>query len=406
MGVDCAAGWSFKSIDKGRRVTLVFALLLSSHLILATWVISFRGTMHTGLMQLIDLDEIPMVYHAFHNYELIYGLCFGLGTVVLVLSLFTHWPLRRQKPWTESIQIIFALSLVLLAYASAFQRHEDELHIDGIQWIDWLYTVFILPFAYVSLKALLGKQPVLKTVAPPRLSQRVLLRKAMIFMISCIAILFSSVPLHFQFWDYVGWGDFTHYDVIPLADKWNANLVLYSSSVLFASFIGLLVVAGHAVYQKLLSNRHEATPSIAQVLPVSVFMAFCWTAPVVWPVMAKMWPEIQDEQGWIFPVLVCVSCLTAMFAAIAIGFYLLLKDNSQRAARDRGLTVAEMVFVAFSISLVYPVLRLFRPKKCCFLGRLFSHYPCTSIGMPVIFCITTPLSFLTLRTLFAKPLFL
>ena len=138
-----------------------------------------------------------------------------------------------------------------------------------------------------------------------------------------------------------------------------ANMVLYSTSMLFASLVGLVAVSCRVGLRELCVNE---SGRLGRWCPAQGRLAFMvtllWAMSLGWPWMLKLWPEIQREGVWILPFATTSYLIAILIGPISMASNLLARDElTKRQATGPDDGISERAFLTATLFPFYPLIR-------------------------------------------------
>jgi len=387
----------------------VVGLLWCAQVVLAMLLTVFRSVKTAGIATAIEFDNVPFLRWFDTEYALLYGYFLGGGLAVAAIFVGMTWrgcglgnPLSRtrRQEWagTEWSAVVAVASFVVFTAATlAACRPLADDAVQPISWVDWLALAslaacgWVLP-AIVARSSLSAKPEVVADLRRHVPTSRVI-RNGVVYLLGCGVVLAYAAKDHLKFWDPQANGGYDYRPFFREGEIATANLVLYSTSFLFASIavigacavISLFrsaVVAGSRIREnsaiedspsRILTNSatsHEVALEADDAgRAVSLLSAFAWSGMLSLPWQIKIWPEIEAERGWILPAATLVFGAVAILPLLIVGRLAMFWDFERRAALRRGTDVSARVFVPrrselavfnFVLFPVYPAIRWLR----------------------------------------------
>ncbi len=404
----------------------VFALAWLVMVSACAVLIVFRGIKNSAIAQMIQFKDVPLLHWFDQEYESFYGLAAALaGTLVMVQAVTCFMAVRRALVMegaglrkvpggVRRLAIIgwgaWLSSLVLAAatlFASVYQSTDDgaSLTIPRTGPLDWLAVVAAGVGGWLLVQWIarlwhdriptddalragghdtgqgagpppqLDTSPLAEDCIPRRTASRWgsgLVALGTVYLLCCASVFVYAYREHRRFWDITQNGGFDYQQFFLPDEIPQADLVLYSTSVLFASLAASLGCAAYVVLRGLLRGTHrEATSGIARL---ALLVALVWAVVGGVPWQVKLWPEIRAEGGWIMPAVILVFA-TAGFAPLILVSGLMLRRDflaTGMCLRYAGFTPTvtvdprrfprpiEMALWMLLLFPIYPYLRFFR----------------------------------------------
>ena len=134
---------------------------------------------------------------------------------------------------------------------------------------------------------------------------------------------------------YEGSQGFRHTDFIPTGEMFNAEMVLYTTSALFAS-----VAAACDWIFPLSTLRRQPIGALPLLCPRSLkrlaaLVAFAWTTVWLAPCLFRVWPETVQEDGYIFPVMPFLTVWSCISLLVHVTLIMMVKDLKQKGRPSR-----------------------------------------------------------------------
>ena len=368
-----------------KRMKELLAPLMRWHLIAIFWfaflvvtgfLLAFRAVKTSGLAQLIDFENVPLLSFTSAHYAAFYwgGVLSGTAALLLALACF-HRSLRRAAagPW---LLLACGASIGLAAYRSCPATGEQltglEVLAPGL--LDGLLVLLAMAAALLFLPVLSELEcPAPQTQSPaPAQEPDLAVRLAAIYLLGSASMLIYAVVDHLTFWDPERNGGYRYLIFFAPNEVHDANLVLYSTSLLFASLGGLVSCAGYGIFRLLSRPEVPEGPGLGardcrrQAMAGSAL----WTAALMGPWLIKILPEIRAEGAWIMPLGIWGLSFAALVPLYMAGALLLRRDaeapGTALAGLPRGASAGgpdrqECALLAFLLFPLYPWLRLLRP---------------------------------------------
>ncbi|GIW82546.1 MAG: hypothetical protein KatS3mg105_4353 [Gemmatales bacterium] len=351
-------GWYFLSVLWGAVVALLGTMA------------AYRAFQASRIAQMIEFDDVPMLAFYQANYPAIYLVSFCLAGAFLLFLAATG--LRSLRQPSADRAILTRVLPLATAYAGLalivcrFVQDNSSLgyHVHGESWLDWLVLVLALCVSW-SLGWLIDRG------VPKDRSGYVAsggipfwTRLGLVYLLGCGAVLSNSVLDHIKFWNPDANGGYDYRRFFAEGEINEANLVLYSTSLLFASIAAIAGGVAFATYRYFNSRQQ------------SLANAGLWTFALAVPWQAKILGEIEAENGWILPAVTMVTVLASLFPLIFVCRLMLEEDlapadsveaafeyDSQSSPETKSDCPrrSELAFWSLLLFPVYPFVRPFRP---------------------------------------------
>ncbi|MCH8828357.1 MAG: sulfatase-like hydrolase/transferase [Planctomycetes bacterium] len=364
------------------------------HVSLMGVLIAFRGIKNAGLADAFKFDDVPPLKFLDNNYASIYWPMLGCG--IASLAAWIPWvccSLRLGLPrflggksrWDSEQKsagvCIFAAILFLLIgsliCSFSIDSESEALSVDPISAFDWAALVclaivtWLLPALILRLSSSTlpdGGKPI--EIRAPRSSRTI--RNGMAYLLGASAVFIYAWRDHQKFWDPELNRGFKYAQFFAEGEIPDANLVLYSTSVLFAS---LAAIAGCVVLHIVrrasggLGRPTAVMSYLREPQRLVILLAASWAVAIMAPWQIKVLPEIQAERGWILPAVSLVFTTAALTPLMYTSLVMLLRDFSAAVARRREKQGgppgffprrSELALFNFVLFPVYPLLRTVR----------------------------------------------
>ncbi len=180
-----------------------------------------------------------------------------------------------------------------------------------------------------------------------------------VFLLGVFSVFIYGAWDHLIFWSPDLNGGY-NYEPFFEGETKSANAVLYGTSLLFASIIGLTAAGCRASFR--ITCLRE-TGRMSRMGPIQGRQAFAaaglWAILLTWPWMFKIWPEIQSEGNWLLPVGATGFCFAILAGPIGLTNRLLTRDENERGKETTTpCSDSEPLFLTATLFLFYPFLRL------------------------------------------------
>ncbi|MFP6900085.1 MAG: sulfatase-like hydrolase/transferase, partial [Opitutales bacterium] len=190
-------------------------------------------------------------------------------------------------------------------------------------------------------------------------------RYAIVFVLGASSTFVYALADHFAFWQPSLNGGHDYERFLAAGEITTANLVLYSTSLLFASMVGVIAIACRVTY-RLFCLRESGW--IGRFCPVqgrqTLVVAILWTLSLSCPWMLKLWPEIANEGVWILPVATTGFFFSCFVGPVGMTNKLIGRDElMKRQTPGPNGGGSERLFISTTLFLLYPALRFFPAKN-------------------------------------------
>ena len=194
------------------RIKDLFSVLTAFHVVALIWsvflgltavLICFRGIIHAGMFSLIPLDETPSVTYLNDNYDSMYWIAVGSGLLLLVGYIIALFKGLKNDKLSRYFVGSNALLVALVAFTCRFSGDEAIVQTEDLGFLDWV-TALIMPVVSSLLMLVIGRRvkrgsegQAVATV----LTERKLNRKALVYLLSTLAVFLYVIPIHAEFWE-------------------------------------------------------------------------------------------------------------------------------------------------------------------------------------------------------------
>jgi arylsulfatase A-like enzyme len=410
----------------------LMGLLWFAQVLLAAAVIVFRSVKTAGIAAAIQFDDVPILRAFDTGYADLYLGLVGGGVATAAVFIGMAWrgcrlgnPLSRERrrqwdrgEWSAVAGIgwfvVFTAATLVACRPLGDETAAGGVH--AISWVDWLAVASLAACAWllpgIIAQSLRSAKPAVVPELRRPISTSLVLRNGMAYLLCAGAVLIYALKDHGKFWDTQANGGFDYRPFFRDGEIASANLVLYSTSALFAAIAAIGACAVISVFRSAValdekrgqdSFRPEAAPShavlSAEMSPdpfsrddagraISLLSAFAWSAMLSLPWQIKIWPEIAAERGWILPAVTLVFIGVAILPMLVVSRLAMLWDFERRAGRRRERDLVpklqlgnECVFVPrrselavwnFVLFPVYPLIRWARAGGATLLFAVIS----------------------------------
>jgi arylsulfatase A-like enzyme len=408
-----------------RRVLELVSAAMRWHLFALTWLlllvacavlIVFRGIKNSSVAQMIQFQDVPLLHWFNQNYASVYDLAaVTAGTLVLVQSLVCFLVVRRAMVleeaglrnvpggvrglaitgWGAWLASLLLATATLVASDYVSPEDGTSVIVPPTRPLDWLAVVAagaggVLLVQWIArlwddrlpLDETLGTTadqagmaPPLDTsplaedeasVQPARGWGTALVALGVVYLLCCASIVVYAWRDHVRFWDIKENGGFDYGRFFLPEESAQADLVLYSTSLLFASIAASLGCLAYLALRWLVRSRHrQGTSGVARL---ALLVALVWAVVGGVPWQARLWPEIRAENGWIMPAVILVFSVAGLAPLILVSGLMLRRDFLEAALRVR--------YVGFTRSVTVDAQRCPRPiELALWMLLLFPVYP-------------------------------
>lgn len=329
-------------------------------------LLGYRVVEHSTIGKFIQSDDIPLLHYVETHYAKLYWTQAGCAGFLLLALLAGYRTVRSSwTGWTWAGLTFFGAGLA--SYAQRFVKPESgpvTLHAPNA--LDWLWVAALGLAASCGAAALARRLRGVVQPEPAVLARGrwIPARVAVLYLLGCIAVLTYALMDHLGFWSSAKNGGYNYRQFFEPGELGYADLVLYSTSWLFASLAALSAAAGVALFW--LAEQRLREPDGSEGLRAALLGAV-WSGATMLPWLAKMLPEIRGEGAWILPVGLCGATFAAVVPLLAVSLVTLRLDLDGAAAEHPASTVraagGDRALAAFVLFPFYPLIRMARPPR-------------------------------------------
>ncbi len=363
----------------------------------------FRAVIHSSISDLFEIRDVPALDFLDTNYTELFWLVAGLGafSVAFIWQACRMWQadiversslkitLLGEYCWGPRKVITTACPIVFVAcsfLASLPPSDSDSLAVSPTSWLDWTSVAAVLATTVLLGRAICETSELSDSSQISKESTRhPFFRMGLIYLLCVVAVFVYAVWEHKDFWDPELNGNYDYDPFFADGEVPQANFVLYSTSLLFASIAGWLGCVGRLAFRMILPGHSDDgglrnVISLAESRRMSWLLAGLWSFLLSVPWQIKVLAEIKAENGWILPALVISTTLSGLVPLILVSILMwkqdfdheaeldddISDDQAKRTASDvEGGTEyfprrSEVALWALLLFPVYPYLRLFR----------------------------------------------
>ena len=305
------------------------ALAWAVFTILSGAMLAFRSVKTSGVAKMIQFETIPLLSFADSHYLLLHRLALGAGGLFLLgagLERVTARSGRAGAALLATAAAAVGLSLYLNHVTGVSEAGSPELLAPG--GLDWLLLMLIVASALLfpfGLRRLTEGLACSDSAAKPA---RLPARLAAVYLLSVAAVLVYALVDHLAFWDSTRNGGYDYAHFFKPGERVQADLVLYSTSMLFASVAALAGCAGFLVFRFAsrsgLAQGAELAPEDCRRQALAA--GGVWAAALMAPWQVKLYPEIRAEGAWILPAGVMLLTCAALMPLFFLTLVLLKRD--------------------------------------------------------------------------------
>lgn len=370
----------------------------------------FRAVIHSSISDLFEIRDVPALDFLDTNYSQLYWLVAGLGAFIIAFfwqacrmwgsvtvergskasKLLGPYEWTRRKQLTMACPVVFVTASLIASWPPS---DGASTSVNPTTWLDWISVAAVIGTTVMLGKLICGTSEVADTEDVAHESTRhPLFRFGVIYLLGATAVFVYAIWEHKDFWDPAKNGNYEYARFFVDGEIPQANLVLYSTSMLFASIAGWLGCAGRLAIRTVLPGQCDQS-GLRPVIGLGESRRLAWLLAALWafllgiPWQIKVLAEIKAENGWILPALVLSTLLAGlvplMLVAILmwkIDFAAALESEEDIRAETSGESDqldteaatdvtcpatyyprrSELAFWTILLFPIYPYLRLFR----------------------------------------------
>ena len=422
----------FKSITSPLTGAYLLGVLWFLEVIFVSVLILFRAVKLSGIARMIEMVDVPLLRFLDIHYALFFKLGTGVGLFLIVIFFFITFKVRKKSPFLSlrfnragsgypafrrrTLELFSAtLLFVGLHVFTNFYTVGDQsvgYELRDISGVDWAVVVLIgaVGWFFASVISLLHTSSMNsdfldsgdvenKNLGEVKVKVKSLRKRifglSVIYLLGFTAVIINAIHAHRVFWDPKANGGYDYKPFFGEQNLWQADLVLFSSSALFAS-IAALAGCVVAVILRRLSGTHRiggsSNKSFSTWFPgwvgegsdffrLSVMAALFWAFLLGVPWEMKLLPEIQAEGAWIMPTVTLVGLMAGLLPLLRTTALALQIDFEVPGVATRGKQpsfrpdYSDYTLWVLLLFPLYPLLRIFRlraPRFNYFLLTLIS----------------------------------
>ncbi|MGE4549999.1 MAG: hypothetical protein AAEJ57_01320, partial [Opitutales bacterium] len=312
--------------------------------------------MTTEIAGMIETDDIP-AFRFFQDYlDMLAWVVVGCAGLCLIScgclyrKLGSSW--RGLSFWA-----VMATCGVLTG-GDAIWALTDRVNFEATKassFLDW-FRIMAFPVAGLLFLTMTGGR---HWEAAERMRRDVPWRYPITFVFGASSAFLYALADHIAFWQPALNGGHHYGRFLLEGETTQTNLVLYSTSMLFASLVGLVAVSCRAGLRELCVNE---SGRLGRWCPaqgrLALMVTLLWASSLGWPWMLKLWPEIQREGVWILPFATTSYLIAILIGPISMASNLLARDElTKRQATGPDDGTSERAFLTATLFPLYPLIR-------------------------------------------------
>ena len=364
------------------------------HVLMMAGLMMFRAIKHAGVADTFDFENVPPLHYIDLNYNFLFQCTAGFGLIAILVWLsWIHYSygisrpklLGGQQPWTTEQRSVMTCSLFALAFttlgliACRYSQPENAaaFDVEPTSFLDWAcvvclaVTTWYFPYTItLYCESEFPENSPFRALPAPVSSRTI--RNGMAYLLGSAALFVYAWYAHKKFWDPEANGGYIYDQFFLEEEMAQAHLVLYSTSVLFASVAAIAgCVVLHLVRRTALGKNPGAAMSpIGEARRLVFLLAGSWAVAMMVPWQIKIMPEIRAENGWIFPAVTLIFTTAALLPMMFVSLLMMMRDFENLAVNTRNKKGeeapvflprrSELAMFTFVLFPVYPLLRLVR----------------------------------------------
>ncbi|HUT10371.1 MAG TPA: sulfatase-like hydrolase/transferase [Thermoguttaceae bacterium] len=370
------------------------SLLWFALVVLLGLLTCFRRLKSAGIANMFQFDDVPLLRFFDTHYGYLYWALPAVGFALLLPIALTYWRLHRQsRPaaeearWADrrrfwiytgliaSVVAFVGLGMLASRYSYSGESSIPDLEPTGV--IDWILVVLSWAAAYLMTRAI-GARDAEDSGVQFRLRRQkpgLPIRLGTAYLLGCASVFIYAALDHLEFWDPRGNGGYDYRPFFREGEIPTANLVLYSTSLLFATVAALGGCACQLVFHRI--SRRGSRTGLAMTTDdcrrQAVLLSLTWSGVLGIPWQIKILEEIRAEEGWLLPGVVLVFSAAALLPVMCVSCLMLKRDFDEACAAKHGGDPdaamedyprrSEFAFWTLLLFPLYPYLRMLRVGK-------------------------------------------
>lgn len=374
--------------------------------VLVGTLVAYRALLHSSIADLLDFRDVPLLWLLKSRYREAFLLLLATHGLFVTLAFVnvlgrvgtsatadsanarfeTLWAQPGRAIFLGSVLLHFGLSVWANRFAwetgSGTTGFATGQQPTGIA--DWaigaltLLTGWLMSTSTAQRLAASAAMPD-RTCAPEAIGEAGqgesdgagigVVSLASVYLLGLAGIVAYGLVDHLTFWDSARNGGFDFERFFADGEKQTANLVMISTTVLFASLAAVTGCLAFLAFGMLSRSRRVTGHAVPQqIRTCTVLITAGWTLIGGVPWETRLLTEIRAERGWILPAIVLSSLAGALLPLVSITVTALM-DEALASRRDlqrqgsRGLRLSRILLFGSVLFAIYPILRPILPRR-------------------------------------------
>lgn len=322
-------------------------------------MLAFQCVKGSNIAKLLSMRNIPLLFFVECHYtDMAYWLA-GIGAALVIFTVPAFWRVRKRILGLELA--ISTLATVILGTAACWPVEDGSAR--GTFWAHWAVLGFGVAAVWFWLRTQQKGFGFETHFSPAPEPSRNPMRLAEVYLLSTCAVFVYSVLEHWKFWSPETNGGFDYLPFFRGSEQQDATLVLYSSSILFASVASLLALVVYLAFRWLRAPGKRLDVVELRRMALGGAILFALTLMIPW--QYKLKPEIEAEGAVLLPMGTVVCLILGLVPLLYFTLVLLKRDtgSNRRDLKRQTYRVqrSELAFIGLFTFPIYPLMRLLRP---------------------------------------------
>jgi len=370
------------------------SLLWFALVVLLGLLTCFRRLKSAGIANMFQFDDVPLLRFFDTHYEYLYWALPAMGLALLTPIVWSCGQFHRQSRLTAervspaerhrfwmytglvaSMVAFVGLGMWVSRYSNSGESSIPDLEPTGIS--EWILVVLSWVTAYLMTRAIGAQEGGYADVRLPLRHRKsgLPIRMGTAYLLGCASVFIYAALDHLEFWDPQRNGGYDYRPFFQEGEIPTANLVLYATSLLFATVAALGGCAGQLVFHRI--SRRGSRMGLAMTTDdcrrQAVLLSVTWSGVLGIPWQIKILGEIRAENGWLLPAVVLVFSAAALLPMMHVCCSMLKRDFDEAsqakhagnpdAATEDYPRRSEFAFWTLLLFPLYPYLRGLRVRK-------------------------------------------